>query len=88
MDWAAFMAKNRTMTHGDFADRITHVYPNVSAGEDIAEGQPTVDSVVTAWMGSPPHRANILGDYNIIGTGFATSSDNQVYWCLDFAFKT
>lgn len=87
MNWAGYMARNRNMTHGDFADRITHVYPNVSAGEDIAEGQPSIDSVVNTWMHSPPHRANILGQFNIIGAGFATSTDNMIYWCLDFAFK-
>lgn len=42
-----------------------------SAGENIAEGQPTPQEVVTAWMNSPGHRANILNrNYTNIGVGF------------------
>jgi uncharacterized protein YkwD len=44
-------------------------------GENIAwglEGRGTPDAIVTAWMDSPPHRANILnGSFREIGIAFA-----------------
>ncbi len=83
--WAGNMAKSENMTHGNFKNRIAHAYPNTSAGEDIASGQQTINQVVTAWMNSPPHRANILGDFNVIGVDFAVGENNVIYWCLDFA---
>lgn len=42
-----------------------------AAGENIAKGQRTPQEVVTAWMNSPGHRANILnGNFTHIGSGF------------------
>ena len=42
-----------------------------SAGENIAKGQRTAEEVVTAWMNSEGHRANILNpDYTHIGVGY------------------
>jgi uncharacterized YkwD family protein len=41
------------------------------AGENIAKGQPTPQEVVTAWMNSPGHRANILNaNYTTIGVAY------------------
>ncbi|MFS0727148.1 CAP domain-containing protein [Paenibacillus sp. 1P07SE] len=41
------------------------------AGENIASGQRTPQEVVTAWMNSPGHKANILGaNFTKIGVGF------------------
>ncbi len=49
------------------------------AGENIAYGQKTPEAVMAAWMDSPGHRANILGEF----TGIAVSiSQNNgiIYW--------
>jgi uncharacterized protein YkwD len=83
--WAASMAASGTMAHGDFASRIASVYPNTAAAENIAEGQPDAASVVAAWMGDAPHRANILGDYNRVGVGSQADESGSIYWCADFA---
>jgi uncharacterized YkwD family protein len=41
------------------------------AGENIARGQKSPQSVVTAWMNSPGHRANILNKhYKYIGMSY------------------
>jgi uncharacterized YkwD family protein len=41
------------------------------AGENIAKGQPTPQEVMTAWMNSPGHRANILNaHYTTIGVAY------------------
>lgn len=56
-----------------------------AAGENIAMGQKTPAEVVTAWMNSPGHRANILSPtYNQIGVGLATSSSGKTYWTQMF----
>ncbi len=47
--------------------------------ENIAWNQRTPREVVTSWMNSPGHRANILGRYRFIGV-----SDASYYWCQRF----
>lgn len=54
-----------------------------AAGENIAMGQKTPQEVMTAWMNSPGHKANILSaNFNYIGVGF----DNN-YWVQEFIGK-
>ena len=56
-----------------------------AAGENIAAGQPDPKSVVTSWMNSPGHRANILSkSYTEIGVGFASGGTYGTYWTEDF----
>ncbi|MHA6533382.1 CAP domain-containing protein [Paenibacillus sp. BAC0078] len=58
---------------------VTYQY----AGENIAMGQKTPQEVMTAWMNSAGHRANILSpNFNYIGVGF----DNN-YWVQEFIGK-
>lgn len=55
------------------------------AGENIAAGQPTPQAVVTAWMNSPGHRANILNShYTEIGIGYVKGGSYGSYWVQDF----
>ena len=59
-----------------------------SAGENIAKGQKTPQAVVTAWMNSSGHRANILNSsYTQIGVGYATSSNGTAHWTQMFIGK-
>jgi uncharacterized protein YkwD len=51
-----------------------------TAGENIAYGQKTPQEVVTGWMNSPGHRANILnGNFGKIGIG-VYKSNGVIYW--------
>ena len=51
-----------------------------SAGENIAYGYPSVQSVMNGWMNSEGHRANILSsDFDYMGIGINSSSDG-IYW--------
>jgi len=60
----------------------------MSAGENIAYGQPTPTSVMTGWMNSAGHKANILNkNYTEIGVGVATKSDGTIYWTQQFIGK-
>merc|ERR1712183_388128 len=55
------------------------------AAENIAQGQQTVESVMTAWMNSSCHRANILSSSSkYFGLGLAYSG-NTPYWTQVFA---
>ena len=83
--WAGSMASWGILEHGNFAGRIVSVAPDVPAAENIAEGQPDASAVVAAWMEDPPHRANILGDYNRVGVGADRNGTGPIYWCVDFA---
>ena len=53
-----------------------------TAGENIAQGYKTPDSVVTGWMNSSGHRANILNaSYTQIGVGYVSNGN---YWTQMF----
>ncbi|MGG4479635.1 CAP domain-containing protein [Paenibacillus xylanilyticus] len=58
---------------------VTYSY----AGENIAKGQKTPQEVVTAWMNSEGHRANILSkNFTQIGVGYYNG-----YWAQEFIGK-
>lgn len=84
----------------EIADTFSHTRPNgdsaftvldsmdiffMRAGENIAMGFPTPESVVTGWMNSPGHRANILGaDYTAAAVGVYLAPDGYYYWSIFF----
>lgn len=56
-----------------------------AAGENIAAGQTSPQSVMNAWMNSSGHRQNILSpNYTEIGVGLAKSSSGKYYWTQMF----
>ncbi|MFB6616120.1 CAP domain-containing protein [Streptomyces sp. NPDC056367] len=55
-------------------------------GENIARGQGDAQSVMTAWMNSPGHKANILNcEFRTLGVG-AYFADGGPWWTQDFGF--
>ena len=59
-----------------------------AAGENIAMGQQTPASVMSAWMNSPGHKANILSaNFTEIGVGIAKNADGSIYWTQQFIGK-
>ncbi len=57
----------------------------MAAGENIAYGQRTATEVMTSWMNSAGHKANILSrNYSEIGVGLAKKSDGTLYWTQQF----
>lgn len=71
----------------DGGDRLTRAgFAWAAWGENVAAGQRTADEVVTGWMGSASHRANILnGTFTTIGIGVATGADGNRYWTMVLA---
>jgi uncharacterized protein YkwD len=70
-----------------FSTRITaQQYTWRAAGENIAKGQRDPAEVMSSWMSSPGHRANILNcGYKHLGVGLAVDSDGSKLWTQDFA---
>jgi uncharacterized protein YkwD len=55
-------------------------------GENIAEGQISVDAVMLAWKNSPHHNENMLHeDYVYVGMGHYVDPTGRQYWAQEFA---
>lgn len=52
-------------------------YVYITAGENLAYGFNTGNEVNQAWMNSPTHHANIVGDYADVGFGIANGASFQ-----------
>jgi len=84
-------AARRQMSHrgGDGSDAGTRIgragYGWSSWAENIAYGQVSAASVMSAWMNSDGHRRNILSALPDTGVGVAVGSDGRWYWTQVFA---
>ncbi|MDF3298727.1 sigma-70 family RNA polymerase sigma factor [Streptomyces tropicalis] len=69
-------------------ERITAAgYRWSTYGENIAQGQQTPESVMTSWMNSPGHRANILNcSFKNLGVGVHKGSGGP-WWTQDFGAR-
>ncbi|WMJ78377.1 MULTISPECIES: CAP domain-containing protein [unclassified Sedimentibacter] len=77
---------HQSPTYGSAGSMLTKFGISWSAwGENIASGQKTPEAVVTAWMNSAGHRANILSsNFSKIGVGYVTNSNGTSYWTQMF----
>lgn len=77
---------HQSPTYGSAGDMLNKFGIKWSAwGENIASGQKTPEAVVTAWMNSSGHRANILSsNFSKIGVGYVTNSNGTPYWTQVF----
>ncbi len=88
-DYAQVLSDWGTLSHtgpdgSTPGDRIAATgYSAMTWGENIADGYSSPDAVMTGWMNSSGHRANILGaSYKEIGIGVAGTE--PLYWVQDF----
>jgi uncharacterized protein YkwD len=85
-------AARNTMSHtgsngSSLTDRMAAIgYTGWTAlGENVAAGYGSVDSVMSGWMGSAGHRANILSaNFTHVGFGRADGSRGTPYWTQNF----
>jgi hypothetical protein len=87
--WAQQLAKSCTFTHSTSSWRAARVASAgwSATGENIAAGYATPSAVVTGWMGSPGHKANILDSrYTGVGIGFAKGTCYSSYWVQIFGW--
>lgn len=96
----ASMNRAAAVRAAELAQSFSHTRPNGSrgltalneagvsyrtAGENIASGQQSAQAVVSAWMNSSGHRANILSSsFGRMGVGQATIG-GRTYWVQLFA---
>jgi uncharacterized protein YkwD len=87
------MARNDFMGHtgsngSTLGQRVTAAgYGWSYVAENVAAGYDTADEVVTAWMNSSGHRANIMSaTATEVGVGIETNAASTygTYWTLDF----
>lgn len=89
-DHANHMATVGRMAHsgigdGSPFDRFKAAgYAFRKAGENVAWNQGDVAEVMAAWMHSPGHRWNVLGDYTEYGGAVARGKNGDPYWCTVF----
>ena len=74
-------------TYGSAFDMMKAAgYSYRTAGENIAKGQKTAETVMRGWMNSSGHRANILSTgYAKIGVGYALDASGTPHWVQIFA---
>ncbi len=64
-------------------------YPsNAGYGENIAAGYSSAQSVMTGWLNSPGHRANIeRASYNALGLGVVRDGFGRLWWTQNFGSR-
>lgn len=89
---SADQAATNTMTHSGSDGSTIGVRANragyvgwTALGENVAAGYSSVDAVMTGWMNSSGHKANLLSpSYTHVGLGLVNSASGRPYWTQDF----
>jgi uncharacterized protein YkwD len=83
--WAVYLAIHHTLAHQSMSKMLTGCHARVAA-EDVGAGAVSASAMVSAWMASSAHRANILStSVHYIGVGAAHSGTTTWYTVLDFS---
>lgn len=89
---SAYQAQTQTMSHrgsggSNAGIRLTAAgYTWTTWGENVAAGQADCETVLSGWLGSTTHRANILNPaFRHIGIGMAMDVNGVPYWTMDLA---
>ena len=82
--WANEMSRTRVFEHSSDDWRVARIPAGwTTHGENIAYGHTSANAVMTDWMASAGHRANILrSTFTRIGVGYVASGN---YWVQIFA---
>lgn len=86
-DLASRGVVSHTMGNGwTLADRLSvSGYQWANVAEDAAMSWGASPAIpVHDWLASPPHRANLLGDYRELGVGVATDRKGRCFWVATF----
>ena len=80
---------HQSPTYGSPFDMMKHFGIDFrGAGENIASGQTSPESVMNSWMNSQGHRENILKpEFTHIGVGFYRGGDYGYMWTQQFITK-
>jgi uncharacterized protein YkwD len=82
-DHAWFMARTGSFSHfsngGPDGRAARHGFGGLVA-ENIAMGQPTINSVFQSWRASGGHWSNIISSNRLAGFGYGISPSGEKYW--------
>jgi uncharacterized protein YkwD len=82
-DHARYMARTGSFSHdsngGPMGRAMRYGFSGL-AGENIAMGQPTVESAFSSWRSSSGHWANIRSSATLAGFGYSIAPDGSTYW--------
>ena len=82
------MAAHQRMRHvgsdgSDAGARLTRAgFDFITWGENIGAGFVEPQSLFDAWLNSPSHRNQLLGNFRFVGIGAVASSEGVPYWTL------
>jgi|SRR5690606_11505298 len=85
-----YMIDNQEISHDYFFERSAFLKKNAAAksvSENVARGYTSAQSVVSAWLKSAPHKANIEGDYTNFDISAEKGTDNKWYYTNIFIKK-
>jgi uncharacterized protein YkwD len=75
--WAERLARDGYLHHSDLTSGVSGCWRRL--GENVGYGS-SVANIETTYMNSAPHRANILQPaFNIVGVGYARSTDGRTW---------
>jgi uncharacterized protein YkwD len=80
---ANYMARTGSFSHysnGGPQGRVNAYGFRGGVRENIAMGQPSVDSAFSTWTASGAHYANMMSHSDVAGFGYAVGSNGQAYW--------
>jgi uncharacterized protein YkwD len=84
--WSNVNASNGTLAHNPYLvsqinEQVTPYWTRI--GENVGYAS-SISGVHNAFLNSPPHLANILGDYNRVGVGVVADGSGRLWVTLDF----
>lgn len=85
-----YMISKNKISHDNFDARFTQVRTLVNAmsfAENVASKQNSAQEVITSWLNSAGHRANIEGDYTHTGIGVLKNVSGNYYFTQLFYSK-
>lgn len=83
--WAVHMADTGTLAHSStYASKTSQCMSWSRAGENVGHGW-SVQGLHDAFMASPTHRNNIVGDYNYVGVGVYQKASGEMWVAVNFA---
>ena len=78
-----YMISNNVVNHNNFVERSENIISVLGAkrvGENVAYNYNTPQSAVNAWLNSPSHKENIVGDYTHFGIAIKTNEQGKKYY--------
>jgi uncharacterized protein YkwD len=96
LNWDDRLVQAAQVRAQEAATTFSHTRPNgtdwytvnsaIMFGENLAKGYYDAGTVVQAWMDSPTHRENIVGNFNTVGVAVYQAPNGSWYWAQAFGY--